>query len=702
MIKHMKKSLLTFSLSLIFGFSATPTIFAAVPQSPASTTATATVRATVKSDDHLWNLQDVDIKRVVAEMSRETGKNFILDPQVQGKISIISSHPMGAEESYQVFLSSLRLLGYSVVPDGRNLKIVPNRDAANQSIVVNAQNPGMGDEAVVRVVPVRYVVATQLVPALRPLMPTWGNMSVYQPTNSLILSGSADNVQRLADIVRQVDTPDSNGIDIIHLEHAVADDVVDEVNKILLVAKANGSNPSASLSSDSQSNSILVGGDAPTRLHLKVLIAKLDTQNASGTDNTQVIYLQYIQVKDILPILKGMVNQTVSYALTMSMANYSQGQGNQQGSGGSTFGQPSPQFLAAANSLMNNATLNSSIIPVSDKNKVTIVGDVTNNALVVSANPTLMMQLKRVIKKLDVPPRQVLVQSVIAEVDMQTAQELGIQWGTGVPQTNATTNQPGNDSGGAASNYSYSGGMGVGFIQSGDLRALVEMLQTDSNSNIVSTPSVTVLNNSPADIEVGEDISQVSAQYPSGYQPGQGSYPPPTTYNDKQIGLTLQVIPQIMGDQSVRLIIDQENSALIDDAQTTANNPNQPTTDEQISTQVLVNDGQILVLGGLIDAQDSDTVHKVPILGDIPLIGRLFQSHSSHTVKRDLMIFLRPIVIENQAQTNQITKNRYDFMRDVAILNGNDQSEFIASSTLPMRHNQSSLPTPFDSKTPAF
>ncbi len=667
------------------------TVMVGYAAAPATATKSATAAATTPAEvKHTWNLQGVDIKQVVTEISRETGKNFILDPQVQGKITIISSHPMGPDEAYQVFLSSLRVLGYAVVPDGNNLKIVPSRDAANQSTLATDQNPGEGDEAVVRVINVHYVSAMQLIPALRPLLPTWGNITAYAPSNSIFVSGSADNVQRIADIITDVDTPASNGIDVVRLQHAVADDLVKELNKLILAARANGAGTNASLSADEQSNSILISGDETSRLHLKVLIAKIDNEDGSSNNNTQVIYLKYIQVKDILPILKGMVHQSVSYSMSAGAAT-SYSSGGSSSSSGDSLGQASPQFLAAANSQINNATLNSSSGAANDKSNVTIVGDVTNNALVITADPTTMMRLRNVIEKLDVAPQQVLVQGVIAEVDAQTAEQIGIEWGTG----GAGQSSDSLDIAGAASSaYSFgSGGLGVGFLKSGDMRALIALLDSDTNSNIVSTPSVTVLNNSPADIEVGQNIYETTGNYQPSSGSGQQPALPYNTYQEKQVGLTLKVIPQITGAHSVRLIIDQENSSVINDAQTNQSG-NKPTTEEKINTQVMVQDGQVLVLGGLISAQDNKVLSKVPVLGDIPILGHLFQNHSTQETKKDLMIFLRPVIVNNTKQADQITNSKYDFMRDVAILNAKGHGHYIASATLTPRHPVQ-LPSPF-------
>lgn len=681
---------------LLLTAHAASTVTSTAPKATPAVTNSAPAAASVKPATapsqvkHTWNLQGVDIKSVITEISRETGKNFILDPQVQGNVTIISSHPMGPQEAYQVFLSTLRVMGYAVVPDGSNLKIVPARDAANQSRLATSKNPGEGDEAVVRVVQVKYVSAMQLIPALRPLLPTWGNVTAYAPSNAIILSGSAGNVDRITQIIHDVDTPSSNGIDVVPLKHAVADDLVKEINKLILSARANGAATNATLSADEQSNSVLISGDKVSRIRLKVLIAKIDNEDGGSNNNTQVIYLKYIQVKDILPILKGMVNQSVSYSMSSGGANYANN--SSSSSSGTNLGQASAQFIAAANSQINNATLNSNSSSSNDKSRVTIVGDVTNNALVITADPSTMMRLRNVIEKLDVPPQQVLVQGVIAEVDAATAKQIGIEWGTG------GSNQNGQGalgvSGLTASPYSFSGGgLGVGFLKSGDMRALLALLSTDTNSNIVSTPSITVLNNSPADIEVGEDISQVSAEYTGG-QSDQSLAPPPTTFTDKQVGLTLKVIPQITGEHSVRLVIDQQNSSIINDAESDSGNPNKPTTQEKITTQVMVNDGQVLVLGGLISSQDNKVLNKVPVLGDIPVLGRLFQNQSTQHTKKDLMIFLRPTIIKGENQAEQIANNRYDFMRDVAILNGHGLGHAIASSTLAPRHPVQ-LPSPF-------
>ena len=635
---------------------------------------------------HLWNLQNVDINRVVAEISRETGKNFIISPQVQGKVTIISSHPMGPDESYQVFLSTLRVLGYAVVPDGKNLKIVPSRDAPNQAQFANNAHPGFGDQIVVRAIPVRYVSAMQLVPALRPLVPTWGQLNAYSPANSIIASGTAENIQRIANIIKQVDTPAANGIDVMHLQHAVADDVVKEVNKLILAARANGANTDATLSADEQSNTVLISGNETSRLRLKVLIAKLDDESLTDNNNTQVVYLKYIQVKDMLPILKAMVHQNVSYSMSSGTAAAS---GGTSGNGsGATLQQASAQFTAAANSQINNATLNSGAGAANDKSKITIVGDVTNNALVITAPATMMMKLKSVVKKLDVPPQQVLVQGIIAEVDAQTAKQIGIQWGTGGRDAKSL-----GITGATASAYAFSGnGFGVGFLKRGDMRGLVQLLSSDTNANLVSTPSLTVLNNSPADIEVGQTYSEVSAQY-TGPEGSNGNYTPPNTYSDKQIGLTLRVIPQVTGSHSVRLIINQTNSAIISGA-TTGGSPNPNTSTESLNTQVMVNNGQVLVLAGLINSQDTKVESKVPILGDIPLLGRLFRSSGTTTKKKDLMIFLRPVIINSQERMAQLTKEKYEFMRDVAILNAGNKGHLIASSVL-VKDKPVQLPTPF-------
>lgn len=674
-------------------------IQAAKPSQKLHIPKTAPVKSSTNSgsgkNQHLWNLKDVDILKVIAEISRETGKNFVINPQVTGKVTLISSTPLSADEIYQAFLSTLGVLGYAAVPSGNIIKIIPTRDASREGRIMTSHIP-IGDTVVVQVIPLRYVSAIQLVPILNPLVPTWASVSAVSTANTLVISGTSTVVARITSIVSRIDTPAANGVDVVPLQYATAEDVSKELVNLIQSARSYGETVNAAVSADDESNSIMLTGNASTRLRLKVLISQLDQSGANGLGDTQVISLHYIQVQDILPILRGIAkqNSTITAANTpLTPANPTTNNGsNSSGGLNSDYDGFTNQVQSITNAELNSGAITGD----SSKQQTVITGDVTNNALIITAPTAMMNKLKNVISRLDIRPEQVLVQGIIAEVDASKARNLGIQWGSAAL---AGADSSGNTPLGPTAPFPATGGLGVGFIQAGDLRGLVELLGSDSSSNILSTPSITVLNNGHADIEVGKTFSETTGQY----QPtGQTNNNPFVQYQDKNVGLILRVTPQITGDNSIRLAIDQTNSSIISDSSTLTSgnaqaNPNPSTNQEKISTTVLVNDGQVLVLGGLINSQKEKITTQVPIIGDIPLIGWLFKHDTDQNIKKDLLVFLRPIVITDPTQASQISKARYDFIRDREILSEHDMSQYDASSTL-MSQNKMELPVPF-SKT---
>lgn len=525
---------------------------------------------------HLWNLQNVDILKVIAEVARETGKNFVIDPQVTGKVTLVSNKPLSSQEIYQVFLSTLQVLGYGAVPTGNVIKIVPLRDAGREANTLMRSGAPKGDAIVVEVIKLRYVPAVQLVPILNPLIPTWASVSAVTTSNNLIISGTSAIVNRIVQLVDRIDIPEANGVDVIQLQYATAADVATELNKLIQSARAYGDTVNAAVSADDRSNSIMLSGNQADRLRLKVLITQLDQGGgANGSGDTQVIHLHYIQVQDILPILRGIAHQNSSASGLMTASQPVNNSSSSMGSNGSSNGMETSSFTNQVQSI-TNAQLNSGAVTGDgSKQQIIITGDVTNNALIITAPAAMMHQLRSVISHLDMRPEQVLVQGIIAEVDASKANNLGIQWGTNALSSADATS--GNSSLGPTSPFSATGGMGVGFIQNGSLRGLVQLLTSDSNSNILSTPSITVLNNGHADIEVGQTISETTGQY----QPGSGTNTQPfVQYQDKNLGLTLQVTPQITGDDSIRLAIDQTNSSVVNNSTNSAS-PNPSTNQEK-------------------------------------------------------------------------------------------------------------------------
>ncbi len=669
------------------------TIIAASPSQP-------TARPVTKpaEEKHLWNLQDVDIMKVIAQVSRETGKNFVVSPQVNGHVTIVSSTPLTANEVYPVFLSALQTLGYSAVPSGKLIKILPVRDGNQLAHHVTSGKTGSGDNMVVRVMRLSYVSATQLVPILNPLIPTWANVSAYAPANSVIVSGTADVVSRIAGIVNRVDTPSANGIDVLHLQYATAEDVAKEIEKIEQANRSTSGDTGAAVSSDDRSNSILISGNAGTRLRMKVMVSQLDTPTTESGSDTQVVYLHYNTVESIIPVLRSVANQSSSSSPTTSTNSSSSGDNSATIGGGSSssdsssgsYGSGSSGSGFGSNTQLEKQTNNSDINSGgSSKGGIVIAGDIPSNAIVLTAPPNIMRTLKQVIYQLDVRPKQILVQGIIAEVDANKLKNFGIEWGTSTALPSGI--------GGTATPFTLNGGMGAGVLKAGSFDAVISALQTDSTANILSTPSVMVMNNTAADIKVGKTIPETGGQY----QPGSDTQNdnPYVTYQDKPVGLVLSVVPQITDDDSVRMKIVQTNSSVISNnassgSESAQANPNPTTSDEEIKTTVLVKNAQVLVLGGLTNSQEEDDVTSIPILGSIPLLGQLFKHTDTTVVKKDLLVFLRPIIINGPGQAKKVSDAKYSWMRDYAKMSLSNKNKLVGSS-VPTSLKPQPLPVPF-------
>src|SRR3990167_6500401 len=327
----------------------------------------------------LWNLQDADILSVINEVSQETGKNFIVDPRVNGKITLISNKPVRRGEVYQVFLSVLGLLGYSAIPSGNVVKIVPNMESGEMATkVATSSSPGQGDEVVVRVIPLQNVTAAQLIPVLRPMLPQWSNIAAYTPGNVLIVVGRASNLKRIVDIVQDVDQASNSRIEVVTLHRASAAQVATVLNNLQNASRASGESPTVSIAADERSNSILLGGPKASRLRMRMLISQLDTQGANSARNTEVVYLRYLEAKNLAPLLgkiaqnmlgKDNVGQGVEFAPPVSTNSMTSSTGSSGKSKADTF------------------------------NQTNIQAEPSTNAIIITAPPSLMRALKLVITK---------------------------------------------------------------------------------------------------------------------------------------------------------------------------------------------------------------------------------------------------------------------------------------------------------------
>ena len=592
------------------------------------------------ADEITLNLKDADIRALISTVSKFTGKNFIIDPRVKAKVTVISANTLSPEEVYEVFLSVLQVHGYAAVPTGAVIKIVPEVNAKQGPLPLSSNKGSYAnDELITKIIRLDHVPASQLVPILRPLVPQQGHLAAYNPTNTLIITDHAGNIRRLMKIIAGVDRPDSDELEIIPLKHASASELVRILNSLNAGGGAKDASKKVKLAADDRTNSILVTGPRSSRLKIRATITYLDTPLEDGSGNTHVIYLKYAKAENLAKILTGLKEQGAKTSTVKAKA--------------------APVRVTTGSVISQNAI---------------IQADEETNALIITADPNTIKNLKAVIRQLDIRRAQVLVEAIIAEITTSNNKELGV--GIAVDGTNR-------DSGSLPAGVSNFAGVGelllsvasgtaptslpaglsfgLGNETSSGVRygALLRALQTDTNTNILSTPNIVTLDNEEAELIVGQNLPFVTGSFT-----GTGSTNPQNpfqTIERQDVGLTLKVTPQINEGDTVKLVLEQEVSSVI------------PGTVEQgiatrkrsIKTTVLVDDGGILILGGLISEEVSDTESKVPLLGDIPLIGFLFRTQNTTKTKANLMVFLRPSILRDSKDAAFVTNEKYNHLRGV-------------------------------------
>lgn len=648
----------------------------------------------------IWNLRNADIRAVIAEVSRVTGKNFLIDPRVQGKVSIDSTTPMSDKELYQVFLSMLQVSGYAAIPSGTVIKIVPNIEAKTISpdTLTQLKHPAHGDDMMVQVIPVHYVPSEQLVPVLRPLMPQWSSVSAYPPSNMLILAGRASNIKQLATIIKQVDSSSASGIDVIPLHHALAMDVVSTLKDLVKVQQPGvGVHNQTTLAADDRSNAILLSGNKTERIRLRLLIAQLDKRDPNGNSgNTQVIYLNYLRAEDVVPILAGVAQASFSGNVgttigtitrpaldstdpSSNLVNFSSGSGNTQ----PTAQTATPTNPAATPNTTGVTTQNEG----STKPTVQIIAEPNTNSIIINAPTTLIRTLKSIISQLDIQPAQLLIEALVAELNETDFNSLGLEWGS----INQTT----------LSSDSFRPGFAIINSKTSidQFQAQIYALVTQHRANILSTPSVVVLDNRQAKILIGKQVSVASSSYPNNAN-GTTTASPFTTFDRVNVALHLYVRPQITRGRGIQMQIDQGNDTL--DTLNPLNVGATPTFNiSSIVTSVHVESGDIVVLGGLAQDRLGNDNNGIPILGDIPGIGRLFQHRITDHEKKVLMVFIRPRILKSESDALRITGAKYNDLRQeqLEILRKQQYDSHLKDSLLPPWH-VNALPKPFTRPAP--
>lgn len=601
------------------------------------------VTATWAADETFTlNLKDADIDALIATVAKKTGKNFVIDPRVKAKVTVISNQEMKASELYNVFLSVLQVHGYAAVPSGDVIKILPDVNAKQGPVPTVSSGRGIGsDELVTQVIPIKNVTASQLVPILRPLVPQQGHLAAYAGSNIIVVTDRSSNIDRLVSIIRRIDRPDNDEIEFIRLQHASASEVVRILNSLQQKNAAKGGEVDVpQLASDERTNSVLVSGSKAARARIRALIASLDSPLEQG-GNTKVIYLKYAKAEDLADILKGV--------------NEGQKKAAQAAAGGKTAGTS----------------------PASADKEVDIQADPETNALIITAAPDAMKNIEAVIRQLDIRRAQVHVEAIIAEISDKTSREFGLSYlfgNTELDSENSSTDKPvgGILLGGAgtAVNNAVAASQGLsasaipdGFTAAfgekkanGDVFAgIVRAIASDDANNILSTPSVVTLDNKEAEIIVGQNVPFVTGSFTTSSSGGNNPF---QTVERQDVGIKLKIKPQINEGNTIHLELEQE----VSDAFTDSVTQQLITNKRNIKTNVMVEDGQMLVLGGLIDSKGSKGISKVPILGDIPLLGRLFQYRSKSNEKRNLMVFLHPTIIRDRAVSDLKTQAKYSYM----------------------------------------
>ncbi len=611
----------------------------------------------------MLNFVNVDIDTVVKAIGEISGKNFVLDPRVKGTVNIVSARPVPRELSYQILLSSLRMQGFSAVEGDGVIKIVPEADAKLHARVGNARR-GDGDRLITKVFILRHGSANQLVPVIRPIISPNNTVAAMPQANAVVVTDYADNIRRIEAIIDSIESASAADSMVLPVKYASAIEMASQLNKLLQEGSTGAANAAdggrVTIVPDARSNVLLVRADSSGRLaKVKNLLTLLDQPSQAGA-NVRVVYLRNAEATRVAQTLRSLLSADAPAATTSAPAS------NQAASASGT--------AKATDS--NSGALGS-----------TIQADVANNALIMNVPDAMYQNLRNVIDMLDRRRAQVFVEALVVEVSAERAQEVGMQWqslsglGNGGTSVIGGTNFPatGNPgilnvaTGGTAgiSALAGSSGLTVGIskgtvnilgTQILNLGLLARALEKEAEGNVLSTPNLMTMDNEEAKIVIGQNVPFLTGSYSNtGNSNGGSSVSSPfQTYERKDVGLTLKLTPQISEGGLVKMKILQEVSSV---EETSRNNPAGLTTNKRaIETTVTVDDGSIVAIGGLIQESVSDGENKVPLLGDVPVLGWLFKYQQKQRKKTNLMVFLKPTILRDDGSARGLASDRYDYV----------------------------------------
>ncbi len=630
-------------------------------------------------DEAALNFVGADIESVIKAVGHYTGMTFIIDPRVKGTLTLVSEKSISKSQAFSLLTSALRLQGYAVVTGDGYAKVVPEAEAKLQSSPTQVGMGGKtvkGDQIATQIYHLSYESAANLTAVLRPLISPNNSIMANPGNNSLVITDYADNLRRLTKIIAALDAPVAADVDIVPVRYGIASDLATLVTK-LLEPSAGGDSGRVVVAADPRTNSLVVKAPSRARANLaKSLIAKLD-QPTSEAGNVHVVYLKNADATKLAATLRAVVSSDAS-ALpqtpqgtsggTVQSNSSSQG-GGQQNGGGIGPGQSSMNQQANQGGGGGGSTAGF------------IQADASTNTLIITAPDAIYRNLRQVIDQLDVRRAQVYIESLIVEVNADHAAQFGVQWAglSGNSTSNYRVGALQNFKGAGDSNLialaaagakaTPAAGLSIGLFKmiNGNLGlgAVASAIETEGNGNILSTPNMLTLDNELSTIKVGQNVPIISGQFTTPASGGAGAANPFQTIDRRDVGLTLRVRPQISEGGTIKMAIYHETSNV--DESTRASASGVTTNIRQIENNVIADDGQIIVIGGLIRDDTSNAEEKVRGLGDIPILGNLFKYRSRKRTKTNLMIFLRPVIVRSKEDSNSIAADRYDYMRSAGM-----------------------------------
>ena len=579
---------------------------------------------------HKWtlNMKDAELQDLVSEVGNITGKTMVLDPRMSGKVTVQSASAMDREGIYSLFLTVLRSQGFAALDQGDRVLIVPVSEAKTKAV---GSKMAVGDMFITKVLPLYNATASEVATVVRPLVAPDAYLAPSASANALVITDSANNVERIRQVVSDLDAAGHKAVTTLNLKHAWAVDVAKILSES--VAQNNSGNSTAKAIGDARSNRLILIGPAPARLQMERLAKTMDVAS-NADDGTRVVRLRHSDAKQMAELLNG-IGKRIEGG----------GRGSSEGS--------------------------------SQGNSILVSADQSQNALVLMAEPSQLSMLDKVIAELDRPRAQVLVEAAIVEVSGDINEALGVQWAARAGNLTGGTNFPasglaigtllGNLNNDKSPTLPDGAIIGLG---SRNFGALVTALSSDSNNNLLSTPSLLTLDNEAAEILVGQNVPFQTGSYTTD---SAGASNPFTTVERKDVGITLKVTPHINDGKTLRLEVEQESSELAA-APAGISTSDIITNKRSVKSTILADDGQIIVLGGLIKDNVKTQVSKVPILGSIPFIGRLFSSTREVTEKTNLMVFLRPTLLRTSNDNSNLSDRKYENLRQLRALDGSPNS----------------------------